>query len=573
MLDLIQNLIVAVPEELVILTEIGILLIIACIFAFLVRILKQPLIIAYIITGIIIGPLLLGLISDLRLIQSFANIGVAFLIFSAGLEIKLRKLKEVGKVSGLGGIIQICLFFLIGFFISMVLGFAGFGMAPVYIGLVLAFSSTMIVVKHLADKRQINSLHGRIIIGILLVQDLVAIIALTVLSSDFSYQGMLMMLGKAGIFIVIAIILSKAVNPVFKKAAPHHELFLLLALSLLFLFAIGSSILLDSLIIGAFFAGVALANSDFKTEIQGKIASLRDFFAVIFFVALGMLLQPIPLHFIWLLIASLVIVIVVKPFIIMFLVRVFGYKKRTSFLSGNALAQTSEFSLIIVTLGLSLGHIGRDLFSTLVLLTILTMSISVYFIKYDKKLAKIFARSLNFLNWFHSKKEELEYLEHDGKRIILFGCHRMGSLLLKEFEQEKKNVVVVDYNPEIIRSLINKRVPCIYGDYMNEEILERINIKNAEMVISTIPEFEDNLLLIKRAKQKNRRITIFIVADRISEALELYKQGADYVFLPQVIGARKGVEIIKKMKTGKIILKDLKKEHIKYLDSIHHLLY
>jgi voltage-gated potassium channel Kch len=132
---------------------------------------------------------------------------------------------------------------------------------------------------------------------------------------------------------------------------------------------------------------------------------------------------------------------------------------------------------------------------------------------------------------------------------------------------------VVDYNPEIIRSLINKRVPCIYGDYMNEEILERINIKNAEMVISTIPEFEDNLLLIKRAKQKNRRITIFIVADRISEALELYKQGADYVFLPQVIGARKGVEIIKKMKTGKIILKDLKKEHIKYLDSIHHLLY
>ncbi|MFH1359210.1 MAG: cation:proton antiporter [archaeon] len=566
-----QNFMQGAPSELVIVTEIGVLIIIATIFAFLIRMSKQPLIPAYIITGIIVGPLLLGLIRDAELIISLSQIGVAFLIFTAGLEIKFKKLKEVGGVSAIGGILQIVIMFAIAFGISMALGFIG--MAPVYIGLVVAFSSTMIVVTLLAEKKEINSLHGRIIIGILLVQDLVAIVALTVLSSDLSFNSIIFVIGKALIFGVVAFILSKAVNPIFRKAADNREMLLLVSISLLFLFVIGSFLADLSLVIGAFFAGVALANSNYKTEIQGSISSIREFFAVIFFIALGMQLNLISSKFILLLVVLFILVIIVKPLFIMLLVRLSGYKKRTSFLTGNALAQTSEFALVIVTLGLMLGHINQGLFSVLVLLTILTMSLTSYFITYERKLATLFSWPLNFLEGIKTRKEQLEYLKKDDKKTIIFGCHRMGSLILKEFEKNKKDLIVVDYNPEIIKSLMDKKIPCIYGDFMHEEILEKIGLRHAEMIISTVPDFEDNLLLVKKTKKMNKKTVVIVVASRISEARSLYEAGADYVILPKVIGGEKAIDLVKKVKRNKRSLGELRKRHRRHLESIHHLLY
>jgi len=569
--NLLQNFMAGVPPELVILTEIGVLIIIATIFAFLVKISKQPLIPAYILTGIFIGPLLLGLIKDPQLITSLSQIGIAFLIFTAGLEIKFKKLREVGKVSSVGGILQVVLLFFIGFLISSWMGFVG--KAPIYIGLVVAFSSTMIVVTLLAERKEINSLHGRIIIGILLIQDIAAIIALTILSSDFSFNSISIVLGKALIFAFIAFILSKIANPVFRSAANNHELLLLVSISFLFLFVIGSFVAGLSLIIGAFFAGVALANSDYKTEIQGNINSLREFFSVIFFVSLGMQLSMISKDFVFLLFILLGTVIIIKPLLLMFIVRIFGYKKRTAFLTGNSLAQTSEFSLIIVTLGFSLGHISSGLFSTLVLLTILTMSFTSYLITYEKKLVNWFAWPLDVLKGIKSKKEELEYININEKRVVIFGCHRMGSLILRDFEKDKKDILVVDYNPEIIRSLIEKKIPCIYGDFMHEEITDKINLKNAEIVVSTIPDFEDNMLLIRKTRKINSKAIIIIVASRISEGLELYKQGADYVILPKLLSGKRGAELIKKAKRDIFDLRDIRREHIKYLKSVHRLLY
>ena len=569
--NILQTFMLGLPEDLAILYEIGIIIIIATILAFFVRFFKQPLIPAYILTGILIGPLVLGLIKDPVLIQALSQIGVAFLIFTAGLEIKFKKLREVGKTVSIGGTIQIIILFTLAFFISSLLGFAG--KAPFYIGLVVAFSSTMIVVTLLVEKREINSLHGRIIIGLLLVEDIAAIIALTILSSDFTAGSILTVLLKTGVFAIVAVILSRAVNPVFRSAANNPELLLLVSISFLFLFAIGSFISDLSLIIGAFFAGVALANSDFKTEIQGKITPLREFFAVIFFVALGMQLNLISPKFLALFFVLLIFVLIFKPLIIMFIVRISGYKKRTSFLVGNALAHISEFSLIIATIGLTLGHIDSGLFSTLVLLTILTMSTTPYFITYEKKLEKELNWPLKIMDSFHSKSEELEYHGRDGKKMIIFGCHRMGSLFLKEFEKKVNEIFVVDYNPEIIKSLMDKKVPCIYGDFMNDEVFEKADIKNIEIVISTIPDFEDNLLLIRKIKRRNSRAKIIVSASRISEAMDLYKTGADYVILPKVIGGQKGTDIIKNFKKDKINFKEIKKEHLDYLKSLHHLMY
>lgn len=571
MFNLLQSIITSVPADLSTLAQIAIIIIIATILALVIRAFRQPLIPAYIATGIIMGPLVLGLIKNQDVVVSLSEIGIAFLVFTAGLEIKLSKLREVGKTVLITGIIQIVSLFAIAFLIAEYLKFGN--QAAMYIGLVVTFSSTMIVVKILSDKREINSLHGRIIMGIMLLQDIAAIIALTILSSDFSLKSFGIMSIKVILFLLATVILSKLANPIFKTAAKTHDLLLLVSVSFLFLFVLGAFASGLSLIIGAFFAGVALANSDFKTEIQGKISPLREFFAVMFFVALGMQLKVISSEFILLFFVLLVLVMIVKPLITMFTVRLLGYKKMTSFLTGNALAQTSEFSLIIISLGFTLGYINDNLFSTLVLLTIVTMSISTYLIIHEKRISRIFDWPLNILNGYHSKNEYLEYHGNDGKKILIFGCHRMGSLFLREFEKNKGDVFVVDYNPEIIKSLMNKKIPCIYGDYVNEEILNKINLKKAEMMISTIPDFEENIFLIKKIKRTNPKIIIFVVAERISEAVSLYKTGADYVILPQVIGGQKVSEIITRVKNDKSEIQKIKRDHLKYLDSVHHILY
>ena len=559
-----------ISPDMTLLIEIGIIIIVATFFGFLMRIFKQPLIPAYIITGILIGPLVFGLIKDESLIFSLSQIGVAFLIFTAGLEIKFNKVKEVGKVSFIGGLLQIVILFLIAFFVTEYLGFVG--KAPIYIGLIVAFSSTMIVVKILSERDEIDTLHGRIAIGILVLQDIAAIIALSILTNNLSVSSFLILLGKAIVFIFAAFVLTKISNPIFRIAARNTEFLLLVAVSFLFLFIIGASFAGLSLIIGAFFAGVVLANSDYKTEIEGKISGLKEFFSLIFFVALGMQLRLISGSYIVLLGVLIGLVMIIKPIITMIIVRLFGYEKRTSFLTGNAIAQASEFSFIIVALGYSLNQISQELFSTLILLTVLSMYLSTYFINYERGFYKLFGSILSPFNRIRTKEEKNELINFNPD-VVIFGCHRMGSLFLKEFQNEKKKVLVVDYNPEIIKSLKEKNIPCIYGDFMNNEIFNKINIKNVNMVISTIADVEDNLALMKKVRKANPQALVFIVAKRISEAKSLYNAGADYVILPMVIGGQKSYELIRKISKDKSGLKELKREHIKYLDSVHHILY
>ena len=560
-----------IPEHLFLIFEIGLMIILAGVLGYILKLMKQPLILAYVIAGIILGPLSVGLIRNFETIIALSEIGVAFLLFFAGIDINIRKLKEVGKVASVVGIIQVVLLFVAGYFVSTWLGFGG--TAAVYVGLVIAFSSTMVVLKLLADRRELNSLHGRIIIGILLIQDIAAVIVLSVLTTNFGVMSISIQIAKALGFAILAFILAKGVNPIFRIAAKNTELLLLVSISLLFLFALGSYAAGLSLVIGAFFAGVALANSEYRTEIQGKIMPLRDFFAVLFFVALGMQITLISLNYVWLLLALIGLAMILKPGIIMLFTRIFGYSKRTSFLAGNGLAQTSEFSLIIATIGFTSGFIGQELFSTLVLLTIITMTLTSYLITNDKKIFGRFSVPLNVFDKLGTSHEELEFAPPFKRKIIIFGCHRIGSLFLKYFGKRKKEVLIVDFNPEIIRSLIHKKVPCIYGDFANDEVLEKANLLNAEIVVSTIPDLDDNLSLIKRVKNINPKVVVFVTADKIDEAIELYDQGADYVLLPKVITGELGFNLAKRVLDDKIHIKTVKREQIKHLKSIHTLLY
>ena len=275
------------PASEAIIFDIAIILILSAMFAFIAKILKQPLIPAYVITGLVIGPLVLGFVKNMDLIHAFSEIGVAFLLFTAGLEISFKKIKEANlKKIAIIGLFQVAAIFGIVFALSGVLNLTSFQAA--YIGIILAFGSTMVDIKLLADKNELVTLHGRLVLGILLLQDLIAIIAIVIFTAGgFEMAALGMAFAKLlGIF-AIAVILQKFVlNKIFKFAAKSNELLFLTSLAILFLFIILSYTLELSIAIGAFIAGVSLANSQFKLELESRISPMRDFFAILFFVAL-----------------------------------------------------------------------------------------------------------------------------------------------------------------------------------------------------------------------------------------------------------------------------------------------
>ncbi|MCK4522128.1 MAG: cation:proton antiporter, partial [Nanoarchaeota archaeon] len=535
--------------------DISIVIIIATLFAYLAKKLKQPLIPAYIFAGILIGPVF-GLVTDMTTISTLSELGIALMLFIVGLEMNFDRLRHVAFISTVGGLTRSLILFTFGFLIAMGIGF--FRIEAIYIGIILAFSSTMVVVKLLSEKRELDTLHGRIIIGILLMEDIIAIIALSILStSTISLVGIIISLVKFGILFLIAMLGSKFILPrMFKFAAKHMEILFLLSVSVLLSFTVLSKYLGAmlaymlkflpenilvlirpelSIIIGAFLAGVMLGNLPYYVEIISRVTSLKDFFATIFFVSLGMglvmsksIIRP--------LIIFTLFIIIVKPLITLVLCSYFGYKKRPSFLTAMSLAQISEFSLIIVAQGFLLNHISQSMLSMTVILAILTMSVSTYFINFETKIYNTFSKWLNWLDKIAGDMSQLEYMPKSKKMVILCGYNRIGYSILKTLKGMRKNILVVDFNPEVIKDLINKKVPCLYGDVGDIETTDRLDLKKAEMVISTVPDIHNNLMIIKKTREQNNKAKIFVTTNEIEEALNLYDAGADYVILPHFLG-------------------------------------
>ena len=516
--------------------DIGIIVIISTLLAYIARLLKQPLIPAYVIAGIILGPAL-GFITNVETINNLSEIGIAFLLFIVGLEIDIRKLKDVGPVAIIGGAMQIIAVFILTFLISLSMGFLT--IESVYFGLIIAFSSTMVVVKLLSDNKETDTLHGRIIIGILLLQDIFAIFALSFLSrQEFSAPLMILSLAKGLMIIGASFFLGKYILPeVFKFAASSQELLFITSIAVAFLYSIIINSLGFPIAVGAFIAGVTL-NVPYNLEIIGKIKPLRDFFSVLFFVSLGMQLYSGTINkIISPLLILIAITIFLKPVIVMFLCTFFGYSKKTSFITSLSLAQISEFSLILVAQGFMLGYISRDIFSLTVILAVATITLTTYFINYSGGIYRVFSPVLGIFEKLTKSYKSLEYVPDKMKNfVVLCGYNRIGYSIIKSLRKMKKNHIVVDFNPEIIKKLIAEKVPCIYGDAGDIEILERLNLKEASMVISTVPDKNDNLLLIQETKKADRKILVFVTGSQIEEALELYNAGADYVILPHFLG-------------------------------------
>ena len=550
-----------------ILLDIAIMISIATAGAYLLGMLRQPLIPAYIITGLLIGPYGLGLVTDTEIIKLFAEIGIAFLLFVVGLELDFSRLKTIGFVSSVGGSIITVSSFAIGILIALQLGFSSIESA--YIALVVAFSSTLVVIKLLSDNREIDTLHGRIMVGILLVQDVFAIIAMSILSSLETFTPVLLLVAMLkGVGLIFAAILaSKYIFPsVFKFPAKSKELLFLCSITVCFLAALLSVQLGFSIAIGGFVAGLALANLPYNFQIISRVTPLRDFFATLFFVSLGAeLVLPSVRSVIIPVLVLLGFIIIVRPILTVILTNFFGYATKVSFLLSVSMTQVSEFALIIVAQGMILGHVSQNIFTITVLLALITMTTSSYFIRFDNQLYKLLSYPLKIFDRIGKERHIGYNPEKEKYNAILIGCDRLGYSILKALHKINKKTLVVDYNPDILRRLINEKVPSMYGDIGDIDIIERLNIKSVEMVVATFPQIDANMFLLKKIREKNKKAMIILTANKVDEALNLYDEGADYVILPHFLGGERVSFLLQDVSVDIKKLLEAKIRHIKEL--------
>jgi Kef-type K+ transport system membrane component KefB len=532
------------------------------------RLLKQPLIIAYILTGIIVGPSLLHIIRDEESIKVFAEIGIALLLFIIGLGLNIRVVKEVGRVAGLVGFVQVSATVLLGYITSTLLGFGR--TESLLIGLGLAFSSTIIILKLIGDKKEHGRLYGKITIGILLMQDIFAMIALIVLTAS-SGGGLsissLGLLAAKGIGLTVPLFLIAIyVLPKFRRTIAGSQEFL-------FLFAIawgfGAATLYKSMgfsiEIGALIAGVSLASTPYAQEISSRLRPLRDFFVVVFFINLGTTLSFGSISKIWYKVAILsMVVLLLKPLVTMITLGLMRYTKLTSFKTATSLAQVSEFSLVMLILAASKNMVSTETTSVITLVALVTITLSSYFIIYADG---IYHKLERFLNIFERRAVKAENEHKTHYQAILFGYKKGGSEFLKTFKNLGKKYIVVDYDPEVIDTLERHEHNYLYGDATDPEFLQEIGLEHSKIVVSTISDYTTNLSLCMYIEKSNPRIVFICSAETAHHASELYNEGADYVMLPHYIGSEKIGAFIKKSGLKKAEFKKFRARHLAYLEN------
>jgi len=549
-----------------VLISISLIIGLSALLAIIARAIKQPPIIAYLIAGVIAGPLFFNLIGESNdIISLFAHIGVALLLFIVGLSLDFRLLKEIGKIAAIAGTLQVVLTTVLAYLICLWAGFPQ--ITALYVALALSFSSTIIAVKILSDKKEIDTLHGRISLGILIVQDLLAALALMAipiienkegLNSVF-YQISLVFALIIGVVLISTFVIQRFMN----YLARNQEALFLFGIAWALILATIFDTLGFSLEIGALIAGISLASSKYTLELGSKIKPLRDFFVVLFFIFLGsQLASPVSLAMLKNAVLISAFVLLGKPLIVMFILKIFGLKKRINFFTGISLAHVSEFSLILLLVGFKVGQISKEIMSLFVLVSIITMTLSSYGLYYSSFIFNKLSKVLSVFEGRNKPKPAGKKEEYD---IILFGYHRIGYKLLKSLKQLGKNIAVVDYNPKVILSLGEQGITCIYGDAHDREFLHEINANTAKLIISTIPDEESNLNIRDFLKKTNSKAVFIATAEQPRQAVDLYEKGIDYVIVPHHLGGDLFSTIIKAFKTEHAKYRELGKQHFNEL--------
>lgn len=535
--------------------ELAAVIIVATLLGFLFKKLKQPILLAFIFAGILLGSSFLNVITYKELMQVFSELGVAFLLFLVGINLDLRIFREIGKTSIITGLGQIVFTTIVGFGIASFLGF-GF-LESMYIAIALTFSSTIIIVKLLSDKKELNSLYGKISIGFLLVQDFVAIVALVLISSfsfstDLTSQLSQFVLSLVVLFLLFFIATKFLVKRIFDSLSNNQELLFLGAISWCFAFSAVAIFLGFSKEIGAFLAGVSIASLPYTYEVLGKLKYLRDFFIVLFFVVLGsnLVFAASDIIFVPAIIFS-IFVLVGNPIIVFILMAKLGYKGRTSFLSSLTVAQISEFSLILIFLGAKVGHVSSEVVSIITLVAVATISASTYLIIYNNKL---YDRLSGFLPFLRSKRffeDSLHMAEDKNYSFVCLGFGDTGKRIFLDGKINKKDVLVADFDPRALKEASRLNFQTLYGDVSDLETIDFILRVKPKVVVSTVMGVDSNIVLAKKLLQKNSGTNLIVLAHDVYDARKLCAAGVEFVLVPSIITADKVKTILQDIKAGR----------------------
>ena len=559
-----------------ILVDIGAAILAATVLAYVARALRQPLLLAYIGAGLLIGPPGLGIVQNDKLIAELSELGLAFLMFIVGLEIDLKKLVSSGRVGVPVAVGQVVLCALIAWVPVLALGFSG--LPALYLAVASAFSSTMIVVKLLSDKSELDTVDGRITLGILLVQDVLAIVVLA-LQPNLQHPSLAPILLSlvAGLGLVAgALAVARFVLPVlFRWAAKSTEIVLISAISWCLLIGYLAVLADFSIAMGALIAGVTLSALPYTLDVVAKIRGLRDFFVTLFFVALGMQLE---LGSPRVLLAALVLsaVVIASRFLTVTpMLMVAGYGARVGLLSAMALSQAGEFALVIVSIGLTLGQIDREVTSVMALTLVVTSTLSTYMVMSNHRLARQATAALRHLGLHEHDEDDAAATPAAAApaSIVMLGVHRVASSLLHETRRSGDGgaLRIVDFSPEVYERLRTMQVPVTYGDISHLDTLEHVGVEHAHIVVSTVSDdflrSTSNMTLLRAVRRINPHACIVVCAETLAQAREMYAAGAAYVVMPRLETARAFLQVLDAVANGSLdqlrarALADLEERH------------
>jgi Kef-type K+ transport system membrane component KefB len=523
------------------LLAIGISIVAASVLAVVARVVRQPLILGYIAAGILLGPTGFGVITTQEEIALLSELGLAFLLFIVGLEIDLKKFARSGRTSAIIGTIQVVVSAVLLWGAARALGFEG--LTATYLGITLAFSSTMVVVKLLSDRNELDTLPGRITLGILLVQDVLAIVVLAMQGNinDPSLLPILLSLLYGIGLVALAFGAAKYLLPrLFRLVAQDAELMLVLSIAWCFVLCWLAMQSGFSLAMGALIAGISISTYPYSHEVIVKIRSLRDFFVTLFFVALGM--QIVITTFDTILVGLILSVVIMLSRVVTILptARTLRLGSRVGILSSFQLSQSSEFSLVIATIGVGLGHISGEIVSIIAITLVVTATMTTYFARMAHPVASFLTRWMGRAGVPSAEGEPVTAHGRPGE-IILLGCHRLGSALVHELSSAEKTFRVFDFNPVVLDRLRARGIPAAYVDISNLDAIEAAGLEEASVIVSTVPDGllrgTSNLALLRYLKARSVNAAIVVIADSAEHALDLYEEGADHVILPSAAEA------------------------------------
>ncbi|RCX00960.1 cation:proton antiporter [Marinomonas foliarum] len=540
--------------------EIAALLVLAALIGFVGLLLRQPLIVSFIAVGLIAGPSVLDIVHSKEQIKLLSELGIAILLFLVGIKLDIKLIKSIGWVSVLTGLGQVAFTSIIGYLIGLMIGLDT--TSSLYLAVALTFSSTIIIVKLLSDKREIDSLHGQIALGFLIVQDLVVVMAMIVLATigigsghgDSNDSSVWHVAGSAmGLLLFVILFIRYIANPLTSLLARVPELLVIYAIAQAALFAAVGHMVGLGMEVGGLLAGVSLASTPFRESIAARLAPLRDFLLLFFFIALGATLDLSLLgsNIYGAIIFSL-FVLIGNPLIVLIIMGVMGYRKRTAFLAGLTVAQISEFSLIFIAMGISLGHVSQDILGLVTLVGIITIAVSTYMITYSHQLYTFFEPVLDIFERENTTREQnSEQGPSNHPQVVVFGLGRLGTAIATRLNEQGVIVMGVDFNPSATKLWGQLGLHTAYGDVTDAEFIAELPLRQARWIVSTIPHhhtgvsFEDTRkTIVQLVETTSFSGKLAAVSHSKLETEELNRLGVNLILEPFQDAADRATELL-----------------------------